>query len=101
MRAERQQIARQLRSEGTEEATKIRAEADAEKITLLSKAQEESNKIKGEGEAQAIRIYAQAFGKDPAFYQFLRTLESYDKVINQGTTLILPSDSELLKYLNP
>ena len=101
MRAERQQIARQLRSEGTEEATKIRAEADAEKTTLLSKAQEESNRIKGEGEATAIRIYAQSFGKDPAFYQFLRTLESYDKVINSGTTLILPSDSELLKYLNP
>lgn len=101
MRAERQQIARQLRSEGTAEATKIRAEADAEKTTLLSKAQEESNRIKGEGEAQAISIYAQAFGRDPAFYQFLRTLESYDKVINQGTTLILPSDSELLKYLNP
>ena len=101
MRAERQQIARQLRSEGTEEATKIRAEADAEKTQLLSKAQEESNRIKGEGEAQAIRIYAQAFGRDPAFYQFLRTLESYDKIINNGTTLILPSDSELLKYLNP
>jgi len=101
MRAERQQIARQLRSEGTEEATKIRAEADAEKTTLLSKAQEESNRIIGEGEATAIRIYAQSFGKDPAFYQFLRTLESYDKVINSGTTLILPSDSELLKYLNP
>lgn len=101
MRAERQQIARQLRSEGTEEATKIRAEADAEKTTTLSKAQEEANRITGEGEAEAIRIYAQAFGKDPAFYQFLRTLESYDKVINDGTTLILPSNSELLKYLNP
>lgn len=101
MRAERQQIARQLRSEGTEEATKIRATADAEKTTLLSKAQEESNRIKGEGEAEAIRIYARAFGKDPDFYQFLRTLESYDKIINKGTTLILPSNSELLKFLNP
>jgi len=101
MRAERQQIARQLRAEGTEEATKIRAEADAEKTQLLSKAQEEASKTKGEGEAEAIRIYAQAFGKDPGFYQFLRTLESYDKIITPGTTLILPSDSELLKYLNP
>lgn len=101
MRAERQQIARQLRSEGTEEATKIRASADAEKTTLLSKAQEEANRIKGEGEAEAIKIYARAFGKDPDFYQFLRTLESYDKIINKGTTLILPSNSELLKFLNP
>ncbi len=101
MRAERQQIARQLRSEGTEEATKIRASADAEKTTILSKAQEEANRVKGEGEAEAIRIYASAFGRDPDFYQFLRTLESYDKIINEGTTLILPSNSELLKYLNP
>lgn len=101
MRAERQQIARQLRSEGAEEATKIRADADAEKTTLLSKAQEEANRVKGEGEAEAITIYARAFGQDPAFYQFLRTLESYDKIINKGTTLILPSDSELLKFLNP
>lgn len=101
MRAERQQIARQLRSEGTEESTKIRAEADGEKTTLLSKAQEESNRIKGEGEAESIRIYAQAFGQNPEFYQFLRTLESYDKILNKGTTLILPSNSNLLKYLNP
>lgn len=101
MRAERQQIARQLRSEGTEESTKIRAEADGEKTTLLSKAQEEANRIKGEGEAESIRIYAQSFGQNPDFYQFLRTLESYDKIINKGTTLILPSNSELLKYLNP
>ena len=48
-----------------------------------------------------IRIYAEAFGQDPEFYQFLRTLEAYEQVINSGTTLILPSDSELLKYLNP
>lgn len=101
MRAERQQIARKLRSEGDEEATKIRAEADAEKTTTLSKAQEEANRIKGEGEAESIRIYAEAFGQDPDFYQFLRTLESYDKIITEGTTLILPSDSDLLKYLNP
>lgn len=101
MRAERQQIARKLRSEGTEEATKIRAEADGEKTTLLSKAQEEANRIKGEGESESIRIYAESYGQDPDFYQFLRTLESYDKIINKGTTLILPSDSNLLKYLNP
>lgn len=101
MRAERERIARQLRSEGTEEATKIRAEADAERTTILSEAQREAERIRGEGEAEAIRIYAEAFGQDPEFYQFLRTLQAYDKVINSGTTLILPADSELLKYLNP
>ena len=100
MRAERERIARQLRSEGTEEATKIRAEADATRTTTLSEAQREAESIRGEGEAEAIRIYAEAFGQAPEFYQFLRTLEAYDKVINPGTTLILPADSELLKYLN-
>jgi membrane protease subunit HflC len=100
MKAERERIARQLRSEGTEEAIKIRAGADAERTTILSEAQREAERIRGEGEAEAIRVYAEAFGQDPEFYQFLRTLQAYDKVINDGTTLILPADSELLKYLN-
>lgn len=100
MQAERERIARQLRSEGTEEATKVRAEADAQRTTLLSEAQREAESIRGEGEAEAIRVYAEAFGQDPEFYQFLRTLQAYDKVINTGTTLILPADSDLLKYLN-
>jgi membrane protease subunit HflC len=100
MRAERERIARQLRSEGTEEAAKIRAAADAERTIILSQAQREAERISGEGEAEAIRIYAEAFGQDAEFYQFLRTLQSYEKIINSGTTLILPSDSEFLKYLN-
>jgi membrane protease subunit HflC len=100
MRAERQQIARQLRSEGTEEATKIRAAADAEKTTILSASAREAEKIRGNGEAEAIKIYAAAYGKDPQFYKYLRSLESYEKIITDGTTLILPSDSELLKYIN-
>lgn len=100
MKAERERIARQLRSEGSEEATKVRAAADAERTTILSAAQREAERIRGEGEAEAIRIYAEAFGQDPEFYQFLRTLQAYDLVINAGTTLVLPADSDLLKYLN-
>ena len=100
MKAERERIARQLRSEGTEEATKIRAAADTQRTTILSEAQREAESIRGEGEAEAIRIYAESFGQDPEFYQFLRTLQAYDKIISDGTTLILPADSELLKYLN-
>ncbi|HRW03496.1 MAG TPA: protease modulator HflC [Caldilineaceae bacterium] len=100
MKAERERIARQLRSEGTEEATKVRAIADAERTTILSAAQRDAERVRGEGEAEAIRIYAEAFGQDPEFYQFLRTLQAYDLVINDGTTLVLPADSELLKYLN-
>ncbi len=99
MKAERERIARQFRSEGTEEATKSRADADAQRTTILSGAEREAERTRGEGEAEAIRIYADAFGKAPDFYEFLRTLQAYEKVINSGTTLILPADSQLLKYL--
>jgi membrane protease subunit HflC len=99
MKAERERIARQFRSEGTEEATKIRAEADAQRTTILSEAEREAERLRGEGEAEAIRIYAGAFGKAPDFYQFLRTLQAYEKVVNEGTTLVLPADSPLLRLL--
>ena len=99
MKAEREQMARKYRSEGSEEAAKIRAEARKEESSILSEAYKESETIKGEGDAGAIRIYAQAFQKDPAFYRFIRTLESYEKIIDEKTTAILPADSELLKYL--
>ncbi len=101
MRAEREAIARQFRSEGTEQAAGIRAAADAEKAQILADANQEAANIRGEADAEAIAIYAEAFGQDLEFYQFLRTLESYQTFIDENTTLILPSDSELLRYLNP
>ena len=99
MKAEREQMARKYRSEGSEEAAKIRAEAQKEQKTLLSEAYMNAQKIKGEGDAEAIRIYAQAFQKDPKFYEFIRTLESYEKFIDNKTTIILPADSPLLQYM--
>ncbi len=101
MRAERERIARQLRSEGTEEAAKINAKADTEAATLRAEAGQQAEAIRGKADADAIRIYAEAYGKDEEFYRFLRTLQSYDKFIDEGTTLILPADSELLEFLNP
>jgi modulator of FtsH protease HflC len=100
MRAERERIARKYRSEGAEEASKIRAEADKEKQVLLSQAQEKAQMIKGEGDAQAIRIYAEAYQKGPEFYKFTRSLEAYEKFIDDKTTTILPSDAEILKYFD-
>ena len=100
MKAEREQIARKYRSEGSEEAAKIRAEAIKEQKTILSQAYMQSQQIMGEGDAESIRIYAQAFQKDPKFYEFVRTLEAYEKFIDDKTTVILPADSDLLKYLN-
>ncbi|HLF28022.1 MAG TPA: protease modulator HflC [Anaerolineae bacterium] len=101
MRAERERIARQLRSEGQEEAAKIRATADTQAATIRAEAGREAESIRGAADAEAIRIYAEAYGKDEEFYRFLRTLQSYDKFIDQATTLILPADSELLQFLNP
>jgi membrane protease subunit HflC len=99
MRAERERIARRFRSEGEEEARKIRAQADREEATILSEAYKESEVLKGEGEAQATRIYGDAIAKDPEFYEFTRTLEAYRKFLDDKTTLILPSDSELMELL--
>jgi membrane protease subunit HflC len=98
MRAERERIARKYRSEGTEEASKIRAEADKEKKIILSQAYEKAQKLQGEGDAMAIRIYAEAYQKDSEFYKFLRSLQAYEKFIDNKTTAILPTDAEILKY---
>ncbi|MBW1698945.1 MAG: protease modulator HflC [Deltaproteobacteria bacterium] len=100
MRAERERIAKGYRSEGTEKALKIRADADKQKEIILSRAYERAQKIKGEGEAQAIRIYAEAYEKDINFYELVRTLESYEKFIDGKTTVVLSADSELLKFIN-
>ena len=101
MKAERQRIAKKYRSEGEEEAVKIRATTDKEKTILLAESYRQAEKLKGEGDAEAIKIYAQAFEKDPEFYSFVRTLEAYQKSLRKGTTIVLPGDSEFFQYLSP
>lgn len=100
MKAERERIAKGYRSEGTEKGTKIRADADKQRQIILSKAYERAQKIRGEGEAIAIKTYAEAYEKDIKFYQLIRTLESYEKFIDGKTTVVLSTDSELLRFLN-
>ncbi len=99
MRAERERIALQYRAEGEEQALTIRAKADREKEQILSAAYKDAEKIRGEGDADATRIYGQAYSKNPQFYKLIRTLDSYKKVLDDKTTIILNSDSELLKIL--
>jgi membrane protease subunit HflC len=101
MKAERQRIAKKYRSEGEEEAVKIRAQTDKEKTILLAESYRIAEKLKGEGDAEAIKIYAEAFEKDPEFYAFVRTLKAYEKSLKRDTTIVLPSDSELFQYLSP
>ena len=99
MEAERKRQANKFRSEGEEEAQKIRAATDRDKTVILADAYKEAQKIRGEGEAKALDIYASSFSKSPDFYEFTRTLEAYEKVIDEKTMLVLPGDSKLFKQL--
>jgi membrane protease subunit HflC len=101
MKAERERIAKKYRSEGDEEAVKIRATTDKDKTIMLAESYREAEKLKGEGDAEAIKVYAEAYEQDPEFYTFVRTLETYKKSLGQDTTVILPSDSEFFQYLSP
>ncbi len=99
MRAERERIAKQYRAEGEEQALRIRADADRQREEIVSVAYKEAEKTRGEGDAESTRVYGQAYSKNPQFYKLVRTLEAYKKVLDDKTTAILSSDSELLRLL--
>ncbi len=99
MRAERERIARQYRAEGEEQALRIRAEADRKKEEILAEAYKVAETTKGEGDAEAARIYGAAYSRNQPFFKLVRTLETYRKALDEDTTIILNSDSELLKLL--
>ena len=77
MEAERKRVANELRSEGSAEAEKIRADADRQREVIIANAYRDAQKIKGDGDAQATAIYGQAFNQNPEFYAFYRSLEAY------------------------
>ena len=99
MEAERKRQANKFRSEGEEEAQKIRAATDRDKTIILADAYREAEKIRGEGDAKAVQIYARSYSADPKFYEFVRTLDTYKQVVDDKTTLVLPSGSKLFKLL--
>ncbi len=100
MISERKQRAQQIRAEGEREAQRIRAEADKRIQILLAEAQKRAEELKGEGDGEALRIYAEAYNRDPNFFLFWRTLESYKKSLAQNSTLVLSTDSDYLKLLD-
>jgi membrane protease subunit HflC len=101
MRAERLQLANQLRYTGQEEATRIQADADRQGQVLRADATRDAAKVRGEGDAQAAAIYAQAYGQDPEFFAFYRSLAAYKKSFADGKgVLILKPDAEFLRYFN-
>ena len=100
MVAERSRIAKRYRSEGEEEAAKLRAETDKQREILLAQAYERSQRLRGEGDAAATAIYASAYERDPRFYLFVRTLEAYDEILTPDTLLVLPGDAEMFRLLS-
>ena len=100
MEAERKSVANQLRSEGASEAERIRAEADKERAVIIANAYKEAQRVKGEGDAKASAVYAEAFGKNPEFYAFYRSLEAYRSSFNnRSDMLVLEPNSDFFKYL--
>jgi len=101
MKTERNRIAEELRAEGRELAENIRADADRQRTIILANATRESERIRGEGDAIATATYANAFNKDPEFYDFTRSLKAYRETFkDKGDILLLDPDSDYFKYLN-
>ena len=99
MEAERKRVANELRSTGAAEGEKIRADADRQREVAIANAYRDAQKIKGEGDGEAARIYAEAFGKDPQFAQFYRSLDAYKaSFANKSDVMVLdPASSEFFK----
>jgi modulator of FtsH protease HflC len=100
MDAERKSVANQLRSEGSAAAERIRAEADKEREVIIANAYKDAQRVKGEGDAKAAAAYAEAFGQNPEFYAFYRSLEAYRSSFkNHSDVLVLEPNSDFFKYL--
>jgi modulator of FtsH protease HflC len=101
MEAERKRVANELRSTGGAEGEKIRADADRQREVTIANAYREAQKIKGAGDAQAARIYAEAFGKDPQFAQFYRSLDAYKATFAKKSDVMVldPGSSEFFKNM--
>jgi membrane protease subunit HflC len=100
MNSERQREAAQFRAEGFEQAQQIKAKADRERTVILADAQQQADILHGEGDAQATQIYADAFGRDPEFYAFSRSLDAYRKALGgDDTQYVLSPNSDFLRYL--
>ncbi|MGH8071467.1 MAG: protease modulator HflC [Candidatus Entotheonellia bacterium] len=100
MVAERGRIAKRYRSEGEEEAAKLRAETDKQREIILAQAYERTQRLEGEGDAAATAVYASAYEQNPRFYSFVRTLEAYDDILTPETLLVLPGDAAMFRLLN-
>jgi membrane protease subunit HflC len=100
MRTERERQAKKFRAEGDEEARKVRSDADKQVTILTADARQKADVARGEGDALAVKICADAYGRDPEFYEFVRAMDAYRKTIDEGTTLILSTQSDFFRWLS-
>lgn len=99
MKSERARVANELRSTGAAESEKIRADADRQRTVILAEAYRQAESVRGDGDAKAARIYSDAFGRNPEFYKFMRSLEAYkDSFKTRSDVLLIDPNSEYLKY---
>ena len=98
MRSSRVAEAAKLRAEGAEIKARIQAEADKERVIILAEAQRESQILRGDGEGQRTLILNEAFGRDPDFFDFYRSMQAYETAFGEGTTMILSPDSEFFRF---
>lgn len=99
MQTERQQEAAELRAKGAEEAQKIRARADKEKVVIIADAERDGQILRGEGEGEMNRIFADAFGRDPEFFDFYRSMQAYEEALRaDDTTMVLSPNSEFFRF---
>ena len=99
MKSERVRVANELRSTGSADSEKIRADADKQRTVILAEAYREAEKIRGEGDAKASQVYAEAFGRNPEFYKFYRSLEAYRATFkDKGDVMVVDPSSEFFKY---
>ncbi len=98
MISERERIAREFRATGEEEAQKIRASAEKQRVVTVADGARQSQEIRGAGDAEAIRIYAEAFGQDAEFFSFYRSMEAYKKSFNQDDTMVINPTGDFFKF---
>lgn len=102
MKSEREREAREFRAQGFEQAQKIRADAEKQRVIIVAEAQKQAETLRGQGDGDAIKIYADAFGKDPEFFAFYRSMQAYRTAITEdgSTTMVLSPDSDFFRFFN-
>jgi modulator of FtsH protease HflC len=100
MKSERAREAAEYRAKGSEQSQTIKAEADRQAIVIKADAQRQADQLRGDGDSERNRVFAEAYGKDPDFFAFYRSMEAYRAGLKGETRLVLSPDSAFLRFLN-